>query len=264
MTHPLATLATTLATAAPPGSAGKTLLDHINSGGVIGYVIILLSLVATVLLVVHLHQIREARLAPAELVERLNQLFRAGDVRGAIQYCQAPENDTFVARIVGAALVRCARSPFGFLELKAALQEAGQEQVERLYRATDGIGLIAAVAPMLGLLGTVVGMVGAFDTIASSQGFASPDQLAGDISQALITTVLGLVVAIPTTAVFTFLRNRIDAITADIASLIEDLAWQLESASQQQAGRPQPAPGQSPAQPAPAPASPQAPQPPRA
>ena len=128
--------------------------------------------------------------------------------------------------------MRCARSPFGFLELKTALQEAGQQQVARLYRSTDGIGLIASVAPMLGLLGTVVGMVGAFDTISTTEGFAKPDQLAGDISQALISTVLGLIVAIPATAVYTYFRNRIDAATSDIAEMIEDLSAHLEGGGQ--------------------------------
>ena len=72
-------------------------------------------------------------------------------------------------------------------------------------------------------------MVGAFDKISATEGFARPDQLAGSISVALITTVLGLIVAIPCTAVFTYFRNRIDHYAAEIAEVIEELAAQLES-----------------------------------
>ncbi len=131
---------------------------------------------------------------------------------------------------------------------KAALEEAGKEQVARLYRSTDGLGLIAAIAPMLGLFGTVVGMVGAFNTISSTEGFARPDELAGDISQALVTTLMGLVLAIPATAAFTYFRNRIDHLAAEIGTIVEDLASLAERAA---AAPPQPVP--QPKQPTPSP-----------
>ncbi|MCA9300862.1 MAG: MotA/TolQ/ExbB proton channel family protein, partial [Phycisphaerales bacterium] len=98
------------------------------------------------------------------------------------------------------------------------------------------IGLIATVAPMLGLLGTVVGMVGAFETIGLTDGVTHADELAGSISTALITTVMGLIVAIPTTAVFTFLRNRIDHFASEVAQITEDLAAHLESAGDDASG----------------------------
>lgn len=227
---------------------GKSLLSYINDGGVIGYIIIALSFVAVALLVAHFVQVRLGRLAPPEIVTRLHELLRAGDITGAIRYAQAEENDCFFTRVVGGALVRCARSPFGFLELKAALEEEGQAQVTALQRSTDGIGLIASVAPMLGLLGTVVGMVGAFETISATDGMAKPGQLAGDISLALITTVQGLVVAIPCTAAYAWTRNRVDRVTAEVAELVEELAAHLESPGHAAAGRPAPAGPRVPAQ----------------
>ena len=154
---------------AEPAAPSKSLLDHIASGGPIGFAIIALSLVAVTLAVMQLLQVRERKLTPPEVVEGLDKLLSANDIRGAIRFCQDPVNDSFLARMFAAALTRCSRSAFGLLELRSALEEAGQEQVARLHRATDGIGLIAAVAPMLGLLGTVVGMVGAFETISFSE-----------------------------------------------------------------------------------------------
>jgi biopolymer transport protein ExbB len=219
-----------LAQNAPAGSS-KTLLQYIKGGGPIGYVIICLSIVAMALAIVHLIQIRMIRLAPPDIVQGLGRLLRENDVQGAMQFCQQPENDCFLVRVFGTALVRCSRSPFGFLELRSALEESGAQEVESLARPNDGIALIASIAPMLGLLGTVVGMVGAFDTINSTQGMAKPAELAGYISIALITTVQGLVVAIPCTAVFTYFRNRIERYAAEVAQITEGLAADLESSS---------------------------------
>ncbi len=219
------------ATLAQAAGESKSLLDYIAQGGQIGVIIILLSLVAIALIVAQLIQVRASRLAPPEAVEQLDALLSRGSTDDAIAFSENPDNASFLTRVVGSALVRCSRSPFGFLELRSAIEEAGQRETARLFRLTDGVGLIAAIAPMLGLLGTVVGMVGAFDTLTLADGPARPDQLAGNISQALVTTVLGLIVAIPSTAAHTFLRNRVDALTTEVGEIVEDLAAHLEGAS---------------------------------
>lgn len=221
----------------------KMLLDYIAEGGEIGFIIIGLSFTAVVLIIASLVRLRVNRLAPEEHINALDRILRAGNVQQGITYCTSPDNDSFLTRILGAALLRCSRSPFGLLELRTALEESGQQEVARLHRSTDAIGLIASISPMLGLLGTVVGMVGAFDTLAVSQGVAKPDQLAGNISIALITTVLGLIVAIPCTAVYAYLRNRIDSLVADIGNLIEELASHVEQGGQTKSPAPTPAPG---------------------
>jgi biopolymer transport protein ExbB len=227
------TLFMTLAQAASePEAPQKTLLEYIGQGREIGLIIIGLSVVAVAMIVAQLLSIRASKLAPQDQVESLDDRLRDGDVAGAIAFCEAEENDSLLTRVFGGALVRCARSPFGFLELKSAMEELGQQQVAKLYRMTDAIGLIASIAPMLGLLGTVVGMVGAFDTISVTEGPVRPDALAGNISEALITTVLGLIVAIPATAAYTFLRNRIDHLAGEAAEIMEELAVHLESASE--------------------------------
>jgi len=222
-----------LAQQAPGASAqtnhGVSVLDLITAGGVVGYFIVLLSVAALALIIMHAMQIRAAAMAPPEHLAALRELLAQRDADGALAWCTNTEKPSFFSRIVEAGLSRCKRSAFGYLELRSALEEAGQEQVAKLYRSTDGLGLIAGIAPMLGLLGTVVGMVGAFDTISASEGFARPDQMAGDISKALVTTLMGITLAIPATAAFTFFRNRIDAISTDIAGQIEELASTLES-----------------------------------
>lgn len=207
---------------------GMSILEFIRAGGTIGYIIMLLSLVAVAMGVMHVLQIRESSLAPARVAEDLHEMLGHGRVDDAIEYCDQPSNACFLTRVVAAGLSRYRRSPFGSLELKGALQEAGEEQVSRLYRSTDGLALVAGIAPMLGLLGTVVGINGAFATIATAEGFARPDQLAGNISLALVTTIMGLTLAIPTTAAVTFFRNRIDTLAGDIGAVVDELAAHLE------------------------------------
>lgn len=233
---------------APAPAPDKTLMQYIGEGGEIGYIIIGLSFTAVVFIIAALVRLRRSRLAPEEEVSALDRMLRAGSIEQAITYCSSADHDSFITRVMGAALLRCSRSPFGLLELRSALEESGQQEVARLHRSTDAIGLIASVAPMLGLLGTVVGMVGAFDTLSVSEGVAKPDQLAGNISVALITTVLGLIVAIPCTAVYSWLRNRVDSLVGDIGGLIDELAAHVEQ-------------GASPSTPAPGPARRAAPAP---
>jgi len=220
-----------LATATPPpttSAPSRSLFDYVAAGGEVGFIIILLSLIAVALVITQLISIRRSNLAPEPFVKALSVHLQDRDAEAAAHLCTTPGQDSFIARVVGSALVRCNRSAFGFLELRSSLEEAQEREVARLERATDVIGLIASVAPMLGLLGTVVGMVGAFDALTLSEGPAKPDQLAGNISQALVTTVLGLIVAIPATAMYTYLRNRIESLATDIGITIEELTAHLE------------------------------------
>ena len=80
------------------------------------------------------------------------------------------------------------------------------------------VSLVGAIAPMLGLLGTVSGMVGSFQVIAQSATAPKPAELAGGISQALVTTLIGLMIAIPATAAFSMLKNWLQVINAEIDS----------------------------------------------
>ena len=229
-----------LAMQTPAPTPDKTLVEYISEGGEIGYLIIGLSFTAVVFIIAAFVRLRRSQLAPEDEVTALDRMLRAGNVDQATKYCASPDHDSFLTRVMGAALLRCSRSPFGLLELRTSLEEAGQQEVSRLHRSTDAIGLIASVSPMLGLLGTVVGMVGAFDTLSVSE-VAKPTQLAGSISVALITTVLGLIVAIPCTAVHAYLRNRVDSLVGEIGDLIEELAAHVEQGASPGAGQAKPA-----------------------
>ena len=218
--------------AAVDSQAGSTLLKFITGGGLIGYIIILLSIVALVLVVVHALQIRRTQLVPEEQTSSLRELLTLGRAEEALQYCIMPANDSYLTRILAPGLTRFLKSPFGAFEIKTAIEDAGAEQTERLYRSTDALGVIGSIAPLMGLLGTVWGMIGAFDTVSAGavSDSAYYEQLASNISLALVTTMQGLVVAIPCVILYSFFRNRIDAIAADAGGELDQLAMLLESA----------------------------------
>ncbi len=232
--------------AAAPVVPSKTLLDYIRSGGFIGLLLIFLSVAAVTLLIMHLIQVRRAQLVPVDAATELQRLFRENDIQGAIRYCE--RGDSFLVRVFGAALTRCSRSPFGFMEIRSALEEAGQREADRLNRSTDLIGLIAALGPMLGLLGTVIGMIGAFQSISSLEGAARSRELAGFMALALVNTAEGLAVAIPCTAAFSILRRRLDRLISDAGEVIENLSVYIENPA---ASDRAPRPAQRPAAPAP-------------
>lgn len=219
-------------TESPAGAADaprkrRTMLDTIMDGGFVGLLIILLSTVSVGFIAEHFMTIRKSTLMPDELIDQLDELLAQGQVDQAIEACNQPENQCLVADVVLSGLERYKGSEFGFAEYKAAVEEAGEDQTGRLYRKTEVLGLIGSIAPMLGLTGTVLGMIDAFNTIAESGGMASPDQLAGGIGQALVTTLMGLVVAIPTMVAFSFFRNKIDSIVAEAGKRVEQIMMPL-------------------------------------
>jgi len=205
----------------------RSLFGMIFSGGILGVfivvLILLLSMVSVAFIVEHSMTIRHNTLMPDRVVAELEQLIADGQIREAIEYCQMPENYSLVSNCVLAGLQRYTTSEFGFAEYRSAVEEEGENQTGKLYRKTEVLGVIGSIAPMLGLTGTVLGMIIAFNTIAATEGMAKPEELAGGIGQALITTLLGLFVAIPSMIAFSFFRNRIDSIVAESGKRIEHI-----------------------------------------
>lgn len=215
----------TAATEAPSGEgpAERSLLDTLLDGGWVGLLIGLLSVVSLGFIIEHSLSIRRSTLIPEEVAGELEGLIEQGKIDAAIEASEDPNNDSLVADVVLAGLRRYKSSEFGFAEYKAAVEEAGEDQTGRLYRKTEVLGVIGAIAPMLGLTGTVLGMIEAFNQIAATEGTARPDELAGGIGKALVTTLMGLIVAIPTMIAFSFFRNKIDSIVAEAGKRVEQI-----------------------------------------
>ncbi len=201
-------------------AAPQGFLRIVFSGGFVGIAIVLLllllSLTAAYLVFEHLMTIRRGEIMPEGLSEQVRELLEAGRVRDADQLCrQAPSVLAFVV------LNGLSEWGGGWPAVEKALEDATAEQSARLYRKLEYLSVIGNIAPMVGLLGTVTGMIFAFQQVALTQGAAGAGDLAEGIYQALVTTVGGLLVAIPSLGVFAVFRNRLDQLIAETAYLAQ-------------------------------------------
>lgn len=219
--------ATPAAAAAPEAMSA---FDYIISAGPLSFVLVGLSFLALALIIRNILALKTEKLIPQLAIMRLEQFARNGQLGDAILWCNAPENDSLISRIVGSALQRCSTSPLGVMEFRAAVEDAGAKQVRKLLRLNDGLAILAAVGPMLGLLGTVIGMIGAFGAISALQGSARSNQLASFMSMALVNTAEGLVVAIPSTIAYSLFRRRIDSVAVESAAVCDQLTTLIEQA----------------------------------
>ena len=209
------------------GSQG--LFDIIFAGGWIGFLIIMvlfaLSLTAAYLVFEQVMTLRHNELMPPQLAERVQQLLAAGRAPEADQLCR--EQPSFLGFFFAAGVNEIDGGSAG---VGKALEDASAEQAARLLRKIEYLSVIANIAPMVGLLGTVIGMIFAFQTVADTQGAANAGQLAQGIYQALVTTVGGLLVAIPALGAFAVLRNRVDQLVAEAAYVAQHTFTPLKRA----------------------------------
>jgi biopolymer transport protein ExbB len=189
-----------------------------KKAGMIGGLIMLLSVVALAVIIENFVSLNRDKLAPPELIDEIQALFDEGQYQEAMELCE--NEPSFFTNVTGAGVAKIGHS-FGVIE--QSISEMGDEEAIRLHQKIGWLSLIANIAPMMGLLGTVSGMVKAFNEIASSGGQANPADLAKGISEALLTTLFGLIVAIPTTAAFAFLRNRLVKTVIEVGAIVEDL-----------------------------------------
>jgi biopolymer transport protein ExbB len=195
-------------------------LEIVFAGGVPGIAIMIVLLALSVLtawlIIDHLISARRADLMPPGLAEQTRQLLANGQVEQARELCnRQPGVMSFVL------LHGMAEMEFGWTAVEKAVEDALAEQSARLYRKIEYLAVIGNMAPMVGLLGTVVGMILAFQQVAVSQATAGAPQLAEGIYQALVTTVVGLIVAIPAIGAFAVFRNRIDQLVAETGYTVQ-------------------------------------------
>lgn len=196
----------------------RTVFDVFRQAGIIGLLIAVLSVVALAVIIENVVSLKRDKLAPPELIDEVQALFDEGQYQEAMELCE--NEPTFFTRVAGAGVSKIGHS---YEVIEQSIAEMGDEESIRLHQKIGWLSLIANVAPMMGLLGTVMGMVKSFNVIASSGGQANPAELAGGISEALLTTMFGLIVAIPTTAAFAFLRNKLVRTIIEVGAIVEDL-----------------------------------------
>lgn len=196
------------AAAAAAKPKDKTLWDYFLLGGLTMWPLLLCSLAAVFIVIYELLMLKRDKFAPLGLRQELLGHMQACRVRSAIEASAA--SPSFLGRMMAQALpnVDATDENLGREAVEDAMAVFTQKEGRKEISLLNWLSVIAQVAPMLGLLGTVSGMIGAFATMESREAPKAAD-LAGDISEALITTYAGLCIAIPTVAAFFWLRNRL-------------------------------------------------------
>jgi biopolymer transport protein ExbB len=202
----------------PENQPPETLLGIIFSGGPVGILIMLvligMSLLSAYLVFEHMIRLRRGQILPDGLGDETRQLLLAARVADAEQLCRARPSVLASMLLHGLAEVEG-----GWTAVEKAIEDAAAEQSARLFRKLEYLNVLANLAPMVGLLGTVVGMILCFHQVARTQGAAGAADLAEGIYQALVTTVVGLMIAIPALGAFAVFRNRIDEYMAEASGI---------------------------------------------
>lgn len=190
----------------------------VKDGGPIGWFIWGVSFVMLGMSIHFFIQIRRMNILPDMIRAQIEELFENKQYREVID--MTADQTDFLSYVMHAALTE---APHGYPAMERAMEEAAEERTTKMLRNIEWLNLIGNVGPMLGLMGTVWGMIQTFFAIVEKGGQPQPADLADSIGVALVTTLLGLIVAIPAMSFYAFLRNRIDALTSEAMLASQEL-----------------------------------------
>lgn len=198
-------------------ASGMNIRELFRAGGVVGILIIALSVAMLALVVEHVLSIRRTSLMPPGLAEQVHGQLMQGQFNEAAQACA--EQPSFLGHVLASGI---AETEIDYAAIEKAMEDSATEQSARLFRKIEYLNVIGTLAPMLGLLGTVWGMINAFLEFETKTN-PQVSELAPGIYKALVTTLLGLSVAVPALGTFAFFRNRIDELVAEASLTAEQV-----------------------------------------
>lgn len=206
--------------ASPDAVQVQSVWDFVIKGGPMMIPIGLCSLVALAVIIERVVSLRRRTVIPPDFVDGLKHILNNGDNdrEEVIGYCR--KNDSPIARVFAAGIKRLGMS----VELvEKYIQEAGQREVLKLRRYLRVLSVIASIAPLMGLLGTIFGMITAFQTVAmSAESLGKAELLAKGIYQAMITTAAGLMVAIPVLIAYHWICAKVDRLVTEMDQMTID------------------------------------------
>lgn len=184
------------------------MFELIKSGGIMMFPLILSSIIALAIIIERFLSLRVSKVVPSSDIERARKL--AGINKLADVQVDELRNGSLLGRVLATGL-ESRELPRHIM--KENVEEAGRHVVQELERYLPALGTIITIAPMMGLLGTVLGMIGVFSAI-NTAGVGNPQQMAGGISEALVTTVVGLLIAITTLVFERYFKAKVDSYVA--------------------------------------------------
>jgi len=209
----------------PAGTEPFSLIDFYIKGGPTMHFILLCSILALAIILERSVNLRKGKIISAAFIEEIKKYWYRREIDRAIQACR--EHDLSLSKVLRAGLLRF---DHGIDAVEKAIEGAGQHEAAVLRRNLMLLGFLANIAPMLGLFGTVLGLTRSFDVIASYGMAGNPGAVAAGVAEALITTVFGLMVGIPTLAAYYYFKRKVEVRVLEMEevslALIEDLAYE--------------------------------------
>ncbi len=205
------------------------MIEYLIAGGAVMIPIGLCSIIALTTFLERLWALRRGRIVPTRFCVEIIELVKQNRIDDALTRCRS--EPVAVARVVEAA-IELRDQPRD--QIKDRVEEVGRREAAEMERYVPVLGTVAAISPLLGLLGTVGGMIVTFQVI-QEQGMGNVGSLAGGISQALVTTFAGLSVGIPTLVANRYILARVDGLLLDLeevaSAVLEHLVARSEDAS---------------------------------
>jgi len=213
------------AEAQPQPQPAVSLIDFYFRGGPTMHVILTCSILALAIIIERAINLRKGKIISTAFIEEIKKYWYRRETERAIQACR--EHNISFSRVLRAGLLRF---DHGIEAMEKAIEGAGQHEAAVLRRNLMLLGFLANIAPMLGLFGTVLGLTRSFDVIASFGLTGNPGNVAKGVSEALITTVFGLLIGIPTLAAYFYFKRKVEVRVLEMeevsVALIEDLFYE--------------------------------------
>jgi len=200
----------------------QNVVEMMLRGGPVMFVLAFCSIVGLAFVFERMVALRRSRVIPAPFVSRFLQQVRDGDIDRERALALCDDNPSPIAAVFGGAVRKWGRPG---VEVEQAVIDAGERVSYGLRRYLRVFTALAVIGPLLGLLGTVIGMIHAFNAVAekAAGGIAVSDLLAKGISEALLNTAFGLVIAIPAQSLYFYFVGRVDRLVIDMDSLGQEI-----------------------------------------
>ncbi len=207
------------------------MVEIVKAGGWLMAPIILCAIIAMGIILERFWTLQQNRVMPEDLTSKVWGWIRKDALER--QQIETLHQGSPLGQILAAGLINRDRER---VVMKDSIEDTGRHVVHELERYLDTLGTVAAISPLLGLLGTVIGMVKVFAAI-TTHGVGNPTVLAGGISEALITTAAGLTVAIPALIGYRYYRNRVDTLVVDMEKEVIKLVEALHRQKKPKPGK---------------------------
>jgi len=204
----------------------RSLISFFRDGGPLMFPILGCSIIMVLFTFERMISLRRRKIIHKPFVKQFLHQIRDGkfDRDDALEFCE--KNHSVIAGVFAAAVRKWGRPA---VEVEQAILDAGERAANGMRRNLRLLNGVATISPLLGLLGTVFGMILSFNEIAHADAMGSPEQLAGGIGMALLTTAFGLTVAIPSMISYMYFLSRVDRLVMEIDALGQELVSEISA-----------------------------------